>query len=318
MEMEYRDLGRTELRVSRLCFGSLTLSPLQANLGLKEGAGLIVAAMERGVNFLDTAELYDNYRYIKDAMRGRPRDSLIIATKTYAYSREMARESLEKALRETGLHYIDIFMLHEQESALTLKGHREAIEYFLQAKEKGYIRAFGVSTHHVECVRAAALLEEIQVIHPIINIKGLGIADGSVEDMLAAIGLAHDRGKGIYAMKPLGGGNLIGNYRECFEFVLGIPHISSIAVGMQCIEELETDIAIFENRPVDPKAGAVLSTRRRSLIIEPWCEGCGDCVLACGQGALYLKDGKACVRQEMCILCGYCAAKCKNFYIKVV
>jgi aryl-alcohol dehydrogenase-like predicted oxidoreductase len=40
-----------------------------------------------------------------------------------------------------GLDYIDIFMLHEQESALTLKGHREAMEYFLKAKDKGYIRA---------------------------------------------------------------------------------------------------------------------------------------------------------------------------------
>ncbi|MGI6703421.1 MAG: aldo/keto reductase [Clostridia bacterium] len=316
--MEYRDLGQTGLKVSRLCFGSLTLSPLQANLGVKEGAGLIAGAMERGINFLDTAELYDNYGYIKEAMKGRPRSSLIIATKTYAYSRKMARESLEKALKEMGLDYIDIFMLHEQESALTLKGHREAMEYFLKAKDKGYIRAFGVSTHHVECVRAATEMEEIQVIHPLVNIRGLGIADGSVEDMLTAIGKAHYRGKGIYAMKPLGGGNLIENPKECFDFVLGIPHISSVAVGIQSVEELETDIAIFENRPVDPGTESALSARRRRLLIEPWCEGCGSCVSVCSQGALYLKDGKACVRQELCILCGYCAVRCKNFFIKVV
>ena len=146
-------MGRTGIRVSRLCFGSLTLSPLQANLSVKEGAGLIERAMERGVNFLDTAELYDNYEYIGEVMKGKPRDRLIIATKTYAYTGGMAKESLKKALNETGLDYIDIFMLHEQESGLTIKGHYEAIEYFLKARENGYIRAFGVSTHHVECVQ---------------------------------------------------------------------------------------------------------------------------------------------------------------------
>jgi aryl-alcohol dehydrogenase-like predicted oxidoreductase len=316
--MEYNYLGETGFRVSRLCFGSLTISPLQANLTVEEGAGLIQRAMDRGINFLDTAELYGNYKYIRAAMKGRSRESLIVATKTYAYTAEMAEESLRKALNETGLEYIDIFMLHEQESALTLKGHYEAIKYFLGAKEKGYIGAFGVSTHHVECVRAASQWDEIQVIHPIVNIKGLGIMDGGVHDMLKAVKAAHDRGKGIYAMKPLGGGNLSGSFRGCLGFVLGIPYIDSIAVGMQCDRELRVNTAIFENRPVETAAEEYLSTRKRTLLIEPWCEGCGSCVEVCRQGALYLKDGKANIRQDMCILCGYCAAKCKNFYIKVI
>lgn len=316
--MEYRDLGLTGLRVSRLCFGSLTISPLQANLAVKEGAELIVKAMDQGVNFLDTAELYDNYDYIKEAMKGRPRESLIVTTKTYAYTEEMARRSLEKAIKETGLGYIDIFMLHEQESALTLRGHSEAIEYFLEAKDKGYIRAFGVSTHHVECVKAASGMEEVQVIHPIVNIKGLGIADGSIGDMLQAIERAHHLGKGIYAMKPLGGGNLIRNPRECFDFVLGLPYISSVAVGMQYAQELEVNVALFEDRVADKKIQRALSARKRKLFIDPWCEGCGRCVSACGHGALSLKNGKAHVNEDLCILCGYCAAKCEYFYIKVL
>ncbi len=316
--MEYRYLGQTGLKVSRLCFGSLTISRLQANLPIAEGSGLIGKAMDRGINFLDTAELYDNYEYIKEAMKGRPSGSLIIATKTYAYSREMAEKSLRKALDGLGLDHIDLFLLHEQESELTLKGHYQAIEYFLRAREKGYISAFGVSTHHVECVKAAAGWDEIQVIHPIVNTRGLGITDGSIQDMLKAIETAHNKGKGIYAMKPLGGGNMSGSFRECFDYVLGISHISSIAVGMQCQEELETNVAIFENRPVDPEIEIVLSGRKRRLLIEPWCEGCGNCVSACRQGALYIQDQKAAVKPELCTLCGYCAAKCKNFYIKVV
>lgn len=316
--MEYNDLGTTGLRVSRLCFGSLTISPLQANLDIKKGAELIRRAMDLGVNFLDTAELYDNYGYIREAMKGRPREDLIITTKTYAYTEELARNSLEKALRETGFEYIDIFMLHEQESDQTLKGHYEAIEYFLRAKDKGYIRAFGVSTHHVACVRAASFMEEIQVIHPIVNVKGLGIADGGIKDMLQAIECAHSMGKGIYGMKPLGGGNLIEDTKECFDFVLGLPGIASIAVGMQCTEELEANIAIFEGRTPDKGVQDALSARKRKLFIDPWCEGCGNCVSACGQNALYLVDGKARVKGDLCILCGYCAAKCEYFYIKVI
>ena len=49
----------------------------------------------------------------------------------------MAAASLDKALMELNTDYIDIFMLHEQESIYTLKGHKEAIEYFLEAKQRG-------------------------------------------------------------------------------------------------------------------------------------------------------------------------------------
>lgn len=316
--MEYRRLGQTGLKVSRLCFGSLTLSPLQANLSVTEGGRFITEAVDMGINFLDTAELYDNYKHIGEAMGYIPRERLIIATKCYAYTKQMAEASLKKALREMNVDHIDIFLLHEQESEHTLRGHYEAIEFFLRAKEKGYVSAFGVSTHHVECVKAAAQWDEIEVIHPIVNIRGLGIADGSIEDMLRAVKKAHAKGKGIYAMKPLGGGNIKDGFRKCFDFVLNKSYLDSIAVGMQYSQELEVNVALFENRPVDKRTEAALSSRSRRLVIEPWCEGCGDCVSACGQGALQIIDGKAVVRQDMCTLCGYCAARCKNFYIKVV
>jgi predicted aldo/keto reductase-like oxidoreductase len=316
--MEYRELGQTGLSVSRLCFGSLTLGPLQACLPLNEGAGLIRYAMERGVNFLDTAELYDNYEYIRKALEGRPGDSLIIATKTYAYSKEMAEKSLRKAIRELKVGHIDIFMLHEQENELTLRGHYEAIEYFLKAKEKGYIRSFGISTHSVEGVRAAARWEEVEVVHPIINISGLGITDGGIGEMLEAVEDAFKAGKGIYAMKPLGGGNMISRFRECFDFVLGVPYVHSIATGMQCIEEIEANIAIFENRPVDSTLQKALARRERKLHIAYWCKGCGRCIAVCKQGALYLENGRVVVDRAKCTLCGYCASRCENFCIKVV
>jgi aryl-alcohol dehydrogenase-like predicted oxidoreductase len=68
--MIYTELGRTGLSVSRLCFGALTVGPLQSNLPLNEGAAVIRYALEQGVNFIDTAKLYGTYPYIREALRG--------------------------------------------------------------------------------------------------------------------------------------------------------------------------------------------------------------------------------------------------------
>ena len=84
--MEKVKLGNTNIEVSRLCFGSLTMTPFQANLTVKEGAHLIEYAYNQGINFLDTAEIYENYGYIKEALKGIKREDYIIASKTYAYT----------------------------------------------------------------------------------------------------------------------------------------------------------------------------------------------------------------------------------------
>ncbi|NMA49701.1 MAG: aldo/keto reductase, partial [Tissierellia bacterium] len=96
--MEKRLLGKTGIEVSRLCFGSLTMTPFQANLSIEEGAELIRYAYQKGINFIDTAEIYENYEYIKEALKSIRREDYVIATKTYAYTEELAKISLEKAL----------------------------------------------------------------------------------------------------------------------------------------------------------------------------------------------------------------------------
>ena len=242
--MDYRILGSTGLRVSRLCFGSLTIGPLQAGLDIEEGASVIRAAFDMGVNFIDTAELYRTYDYIRKAAAGRRKD-IIISTKCYAYTGEGAEKSLRKALDELNTDYIDIFSLHEQESEHTLKGHQEAIEYFVRAKEKGYIRSIGISTHAIAAVRASLKYKDIEVLHPILNKRGLGIIDGDVNGMLEAVAEAYRAGKGIYSMKPLGGGNMIKDSKQCFDFVLSNDNLHSIAVGMQSYEEVASNVIIL-------------------------------------------------------------------------
>jgi len=315
--MDYRILGNTELKVSRLCFGSLTIGPLQAGLRLEEGASVIKAAFDLGVNFIDTAELYQTYDYIREAIRGR-REEIIISSKCYAYDAAGAEKSLKKALEGMATDYIDIFSLHEQESEYTLKGHREAMEYFIRAKEKGYIRSFGISTHAVAAVKASLKYREIEVLHPIVNIAGLGIIDGNIDDMLNAVAEAARAGKGIFSMKPLGGGNMIRNSRECFDFVLANDNLHSIAVGMQSAEEVINNVTVFEGGRVPEEISGRLKAKKRRLLIDSWCSGCGSCSRKCAQKAITIKEGKAVVDPSKCVLCGYCSAFCPDFCIKVV
>lgn len=314
--MKYQKLGRTNLEVSRLCFGSLVMGPLQVNLSKEEGAKVILSAFEQGVNFIDTAELYGTYPHIREALKHWQKD-VIISSKCYAYSRDGAVQSVELARKELDRDVIDIFMMHEQESALTLRGHREAYEYYLEAKEKGIIRAVGVSTHNVEVVDTAADMEGIDVIHPLVNKSGIGIGDGTVEDMLGAVEKAYKAGKGIFSMKALGGGNLLGSYEESMKFVLDLPFIHSVAVGMQNLDEVAMNISVFEEKPVDDKIKQSLAAKRRSLHIDYWCEGCGKCAERCKQKALSIVDNKASVNPDKCTLCSYCASVCPLFAIKV-
>lgn len=316
--MIYHALGKTGLTVSRLCFGGLTIGPLQSNRPLAEGAAVIRSALDAGVNFIDTAELYGTYPYIRKAIANSKND-VIIASKSYAYTYNDMRLSVETACKEIDRDYIDLFLLHEQSSRMTLKGHADALSYLCDAKRQGIIRAIGVSTHTIDVVRAAALMEEIDVIHPIINCKGIGITDGNAKEMLTAINFAAlDCGKGIYAMKALGGGNLNSMAEEAFAWVLAQRGISSVAVGMQTIDEVILNTSIFSGQEPDKELWNKVSNAPRKLLIEDWCVGCGQCATHCPMKALTINNSKACVDVKKCVLCGYCGAYCPEFCLKII
>lgn len=320
--MEYNRLGKSELKVSKLCFGSLTISPLQRNLPVKESEKILLHAFERGVNFIDTAALYENYHQLKNPIKQWGRQHIHIATKSYAYSRDTAEKSLQEALKGLGTDYIDLFMLHEQESEHTLRGHQEAIEYFREKKKEGVIRSFGISTHYISGVKAAAAHEAIDVVHPIVNYQGLGIVDGNLEEMLTAIKEAKNKDIGIFAMKPLGGGHLLSDFQKGFDYVLRLPELDSIAVGMQSIEEVEVNSGYFSKEKISTDTIKKIQAQPRTLQIADWCRGCGRCVKRCNMKALRLeeKDGgeRAVVDPDKCVFCGYCGKVCPDFCIKVI
>ena len=309
-------LGRSGIKVSKLCFGTLTMAPMQRAFSPEKGAGLLIYAYERGVRFLDTADIYDTYPHIKLALKSAP--DYVISTKAYCWDEHTAQAALERAFRGIGRDYIDIFMLHEQESLYTLRGHEQALVFLEKQRDRGYIGAVGISTHYVDCVKAALRFPMIDVIHPLINISGIGIIGGGRAEMEANIRLAHQAGVGIFAMKPLGGGHLIGNSREALDYVVSADWIDSIACGMQSFEEIDANIAVFCE---DENAGELLDRarrRERELIVQDWCEGCGKCAERCSQGAIRIVEGRAVPDMSKCVFCGYCARVCPQFCIKVI
>jgi ferredoxin len=159
---------------------------------------------------------------------------------------------------------------------------------------------------------------ELEIIHPIVNFRGLGILDGDINTMLNRLEKARLLGKGIYGMKPIGGGNLIGEALDALKWALKCPELHSIAVGMQSIAEVETNVAIALGAAPPVECLSQLRTKKRRLHLEDYCEGCGRCVQKCSHNALQIIDNRAMVNQDKCVLCGYCGAVCPNFSIKIV
>ncbi|MDF2615868.1 MAG: aldo/keto reductase, partial [Sedimentibacter sp.] len=215
--MKYINLFEKE-NVSKLCYGTLSLSDLQNNNTVENKVKLLNYAYDKGINFFDTAELYDNYNIIKQFIKDKDRVKLNIATKSYAYDRKTAEYSVNKALEEMNTEYLDVFMLHEQDNGNNFLGHYQAVERLMEYKQQGIIKHFGISTHRVEAVRDSIMFKEIEFVFPLLNMRGIGIADGTIDDMLGAVKKAKEYNKFIMAMKIYGGGHLINEAREAFKF----------------------------------------------------------------------------------------------------
>lgn len=313
--MQRRQLGTNGPWVSRLCFGALTVSPIQLNMESRAAGALIDYAFARGINCLDTAEFYQSYAQYRQA-RAAQAGGMLFITKCHAYDRAGAQESLHQALSQTGLARIDVMMLHEQESEWTLRGHAEALAYFHEQKAQGRIGQVGISTHFVACARAAARWPGIDVIEAICNEEGIGVADGTQLQMNEALRLAHQNGKGVIAMKALAGGHFRNRSERALQYALQLPFVDTVALGMQSREEVDYNLSLLAGTP-DLAAKAQIETQPRTLHIADWCEGCGACERRCQNRAIRVVDGRAQVDAARCVLCGYCARACKEFCIKV-
>ncbi len=316
--MKYNLLGKSELKVSELCFGVLPMGPLQANIPINEGAQVILEALNSGINFLDTAQAYKTYPYIRKALNDY-HGEVVIASKSHATGYEEMKEAVLEACKDMNRDYIDIFHLHAAREDKNVFQKREgALSCLVDLKKQGIIRAVGISTHALEVVEKASEVEDIDVVFPIINQIGLGIIGGTPEDMILAIRKVYRSGKGIYAMKALAGGYLINQIEKSILFVREIKEIQSTAVGMVHSQELEVNLKIFENKKIDQEELIKIGGNRKKLKVSRFCKGCGTCVEVCPNHALSIKNGKAFVDYNSCLTCGYCVPHCPLFALRIV
>lgn len=310
--MEKRILGKTGLKVTPVGFGVLTVGKTQLNLPTGEGAAVLRYALESGINFIDTAQYYDTYHFIKHALRGTNFDP-VICSKCLSPSYSQMTEAIEEARMSTGKDIIDIFLLHEVRNNGDFELRKGAWEALQEAKAKGIVKAIGLSTHHVDVAEQAAGIPELDVLFPLINFKSLGIrkgfGTGTKEEMAAAIEKNAENGKGVFSMKVFGGGNLTGSYIEALDYVTSLKGITSMMVGFGHKHEVDRMLE-YINGTID--RSYVPDTSKKKIRIDAGdCEGCGACIKKCPNGALsFGKSGAAEVNHELCLTCGYCAPVC--------
>ena len=310
-------LGNTGLSVSPVGFGVLTVGATQLNMPVEQGAGLIKYALSKGINFFDTAQYYETYPYLRmglentDISRSNP-DRPVICSKCLGSTYNDMEYAINEALRELNTDIIDIFLLHEVRSEQDYKWRDGALQCLKDYKAKGSITAIGLSTHHVDVTELAASEPDIDVVFPLINYAGLGIRHydqtGTAEDMAAAIAACHKAGKGVFAMKAFGGGNLTGSYVKALEYVRDLDGVDSIMVGIGDYDQIDR-LAEFAEGTLDRNYVPDLSGKK--MFIEPGnCITCGACADRCPNNAITMGSYMAEIDHSICLTCGYCAPVC--------
>ncbi len=153
--MKYTQLGSMKLQASVLGLGTGGPSRVGKRTGkvLNESVEIIRAGLDRGVNFIDSAEAYDTENIVGEAVKGRDRSSLILCTKTHIWQdteKGDIRPRIEASLKNLGTDYIDVYLLH----AVTPAHYRTAYDRYIpqleNARDAGLIRFLGVSEMFME------------------------------------------------------------------------------------------------------------------------------------------------------------------------
>ena len=151
--MEYRVLGKTGLKISRMGFGGIPIQRIDA-----EGTRTLVHKLkDAGVNFIDTARAYTvSEEYLGYALEGI-REDFVLATKSMSRTKETMAADIDLSLKNLRTDYIDLYQIHnitpEQFQKVMEPGG--ALEALLEAKAAGKIRHIGVTAHSLDTFRLA-------------------------------------------------------------------------------------------------------------------------------------------------------------------
>ncbi len=258
-------LGKTGLMVSKPAMGCL---PVQ-RCSVDDAVKLLRAAYEGGITYFDTANAYTDSEMKIGLALSDVRDKIVISTKSAAWSKDGILAHIENSLRMMKTDYIDLFQFHQVPEMPDPKDPDGPYAGALEAKERGWIRHIGVTTHRVkvaeECI-ASGYFETLQFPFSYISAdRDLALADK-----------CREAGMGYIAMKGLAGG-LLTNCRACHAFMNEYDNVVPIW-GIQRVEELEQWLAVAEEDPVmDEELWAFVKQERRELS-SSFCRGCGYCM----------------------------------------
>jgi aryl-alcohol dehydrogenase-like predicted oxidoreductase len=236
-------LGKTGIKVSRLAMGTGTNGVGKASnqtrgLGLQGVADLLHAGYDDGVRFWDLADQYGTHPHAKQGLKAVPRDKVVILTKTHASTEAEMRSDLDRFRQEIGTDMLDIVLLHCMMSADWPKQKAGAMAVLAEAKEKGIIRAHGVSCHDFGALKSAAASDWVDVDLARLNPAGV-IMDASVDEVVGVLADMKRQGKGIIGMKILGAGRLVNRIDESLQYALASPVLDCFTIGTESQEQLQ-------------------------------------------------------------------------------
>jgi aryl-alcohol dehydrogenase-like predicted oxidoreductase len=233
--MEYRSLGRTGLRVSELCLGTMTFGSNFYNIGAVDQAGaneMVRRAVEAGINFFDTANVYSYGeseeilgRAVKEA--GVARESVVVATKVRGAMSEPATRgtgdvnniglsrghimaSCEASLRRLGTDYIDLYQVHGWDALTPIEETLRALDDLVR---QGKVRYLGCSNWTARHLMKALCLADAGDRERFVSLQAYySLVGRDLEHEL--LPLCVEEGLGVLPWSPLAGGFLSGKYRR--------------------------------------------------------------------------------------------------------
>lgn len=312
-------LGRTGLRVNRVGFGGI---PIQ-RLSMDGAAAVLQAALEHGVDFIDTARGYtDSEEKIGRVLRSFP-GRVTLATKSMARTRDEMFRDVEISLRNLGVENIDLYQCHNissEDQLETVLGPGGAMEALTEARDQGMIGHIGITGHKPWVVKAAIHRYPFETIQIPFNM----IETAAAGELLP---LARKKNLGTIAMKPVAGGavrNVLLNLR----FIL-TSGMDVVIPGMDRVDQVEENLSVLEElKPLSEEEAEVLE-REKEELGDSFCRRCEYC-MPCPEGlnisflhligAYYFRYGlkdwawerlqSLSKRYADCVGCGECVRKC--------
>jgi hypothetical protein len=286
----YRTLGRTGIKIPILSFGA-PRDPL-----------LIHRAIEAGVMYFDTAYRYgggSSERLIGEALKGRPRESYIAATKIMGYRDNRTglvpagvapadykagfRKNVESSLRRLNVEYLDILYLHGVEN-LGLLATPFIKEIMLELRDEGKVRSLGVSFHHKELELIPAAIKE--KIYDVI-LTSHNFRQPHRLEVRGAIAAAARAGLGIIAMKTTAGAYWDRerkhpiNVKAALKWLFQDENVHSTIPGAQTVEEVDLDLAAMADPVLTPQEEEDLRYGEQNKLAGLYCAQCGACQSQC-------------------------------------